>query len=306
MAFTLYEYHKQTDDPVLSGVIEEFLDSTILRFLPFKEIQGSAIEYNKESRLPGIGFRGVNEAYDESTGVINPQKEAIKIMGGDADTDIALMKTEKNFGERRASDILMKAKAARTYFEKIFIDGDEESVPKQFDGLNQRLTGSQVIEAGEDGANLDANGNMLDRLIHAVQGNPDLLIMGKAMLRQMNYRFRNDSIMNITKDQYGYMVDYYAGIPIAILEEDNNGDTILDFDETQGESSETGSIYAVRLGVDQWLCGLQNEPPDGRDLGEMSSKPAYRYRIEWLVGMCIFHSKAAARLKGITKISGTT
>lgn len=27
MAFTLYEYHKQTEDPVMSGVVEEFLDS---------------------------------------------------------------------------------------------------------------------------------------------------------------------------------------------------------------------------------------------------------------------------------------
>uniref|UniRef100_A0A6H1ZDX1 Putative capsid protein n=1 Tax=viral metagenome TaxID=1070528 RepID=A0A6H1ZDX1_9ZZZZ len=302
MAFTLYEYHKQQTDPIMAGVVEEFLDSRILRYLPFKDIDGSAMTYNREESLPGIAFRAINEAYDESTGIINPLTESLKIMGGDADTDKALMKMEKNFGERRASDILMKTKAARTYFDKIFFDGDEASDPKQFDGLNKRLTGNQVITAGTNGANVIEN--MLDRLIDAVSGRPDALLMGKAMRRQLNNLAKGSTILTVGKDQWGDPVETYAGVPIGIVEEDNDGNTILALDETQGSSSVTGSIYAVRFGINEWLCGIQNEPIEGVDLGEISSKPAFRYRMEWLMGIAIYNSKSAARLKGITAASG--
>jgi len=49
---------------------------------------------------------------------------------------------------------MMKVKAAALYFTKCFFDGDESSAPKEFDGLNQRLTGDQVITAGANGAAL--------------------------------------------------------------------------------------------------------------------------------------------------------
>ena len=38
----------------------------------------------------GIAFRGINEGYDESTGVLNPQTESLVICGGDSDFDVAL------------------------------------------------------------------------------------------------------------------------------------------------------------------------------------------------------------------------
>ncbi len=135
MAFTLIEYMKQTTSELLAGVIEKFArTSPILEQLPFKEIVGNALKYNRETTLPGIAFRGVNEAYSEDTGVINPETEALKIMGGDADTDRALQKWEKNFGARRATDLMMKVKAAALFFTKNFFDGDEASDPREFDG----------------------------------------------------------------------------------------------------------------------------------------------------------------------------
>ncbi len=299
MAFTLIEYAKTTQNQLASAVVEEFArSSVVLQLLPFKEIVGNAYEYNQESRLPGIAFRGLNESYDESTGVVNPVTEHMKIMGGDSDTDKALMKMEKNFGARRASDVLMKTKAASLYFTKQFFDGDESSDTKQFDGLNQRLTGDQVITAGANGANLSHA--LLQQTMDAVRGKPDALFMGKKMRRQVNNLAESSTILGITKDQFGDEITSYSSVGIFIVEEDNDDNTILDFDETQGNSDVTASLYAVRFGVDEFVCGLQIEPLEVVDLGEIDTKPVFRTRIEWLMTIAIFHSKSAARLKGVT------
>jgi hypothetical protein len=105
--------------------------------------------------------------------------------------------------------------------------------------------------------------------------------------------------MNIVKDAWGEDIQAFNGVPIYIIEEDNSDNTILAFDETQGNQSASGSIYAVKFGVDTYLCGLQTEPLEAYDLGELEVKPAFRSRIEWLITIAIFHSKSAARLKGI-------
>lgn len=298
MAFTLIEYMKTTQSELLQGVIEKFAKtSPILELLPFKDIVGNAYTYNVEDSLPGIAFRGLNEAYDEDTGIVNPQTENLKIMGGDADTDRALQKWEKNFGERRATDLMMKVKAAALYFTKCFFDGDESSAPKEFEGLNRRLTGNQVITAGANGAVLSLA--LMNQLIDAVKGKPDALFMGKKFKRQINNLAESSTILSITKDQFGTDIQAFAGIPIYPIEEDNSDNTILAFDETQGNSSVTASCYAVKFGVDEFLCGLQTEPLEAYDLGELETKPAFRSRIEWLIAIAIFHPKSAARLKGV-------
>ncbi len=304
MAFTLVEYAKTTQNPMASAVVEEFAKSSVvLELLPFKEIIGSAYSYNREDRLPGIGFRGLNEAYDESTGVVNPMTEHMKIMGGDADTDKALLKWEKNFGERRASDALMKAKAAALYFTKIFFDGDEASNTKQFDGLNNRIsTGNQLIYGGANGGDLTMN--FMHRIIDAVIGKPDAILMGKKFRRQLDNLAESSTILSIGADAFGRKVELFDGIRLGIIEEDNDDNTILDFDETRGNSDVTASCYPIRFGVDEYVCGIQTEPLETYDLGELQTKPVFRTRIEWLMTIAIFHSKSVARLAGITAASG--
>jgi len=295
VAHSLVEYAKTSQDELRRAVIEIFAKSSpVLDSLRFTDIQGGALQYNVEKALPGIGFRGINEAYSESTGLLNPAVEKLKIIGGDMDTDKFLVKT---MGEaRRTADVKMKLKAAALYFTKIFFDGDESSDPRQIDGLNRRLTGSQVIVAGTNGAQLTEN--MMDRLIDAVDGGPTDLYMGKKMRRQLNNLAKSSTLLKAEVDQWGRPIETYAGIPIRIIERDNLDAEILDFDETQGTSNNTGSIYAVR-NEEGYLEGIQSAPIEAYDLGELETKPAYRIRVEWYVGIALFHPRAAARLKGI-------
>jgi hypothetical protein len=301
MALTLVEAAKLSQDTLQRGVIETFArTSSVLELLPFMDIAGNAYAYNVEGALPGIGFRDVNEGYTESTGVINPASERLYIAGGDVDVDRFIIQTRSNINDVRAIHTEMKAKALALAITNQFFNGDQAVDPKGFDGLKKRLTGKQVIEAGTDGAPLTIT--MLDELIDAVEGEPDVIFCSKAMRREIKKVLQNhNGYSESSYDAFGRPVMTYGGIPIRVVETDQAGNEILGFNETQGTANNTASIYAVKFGPEQYVSGLQNGGVSVRDLGELADKPVFRTRIEWYVGMAVFHPRAAARLKGVLK-----
>jgi hypothetical protein len=307
---TLIEFAKTIQDPLQSGVVKTFAASSpFFEFLPWVDIPGPSWSYNVETTLPGIGFRSLNAAYDESVGVINPKTEKIKMLGGDADTD----KMFEKWGaaavtDRRAYDLEAKARALARYFDKIMIDGDEGTYPTQFDGLNVRCASSQHIHAdagtGSAGANLTEN--LMHCLCDTVEGGPDLLIMGQKVFRNLAYLFKGSTILAFgTENMFGHRPAFFNGIRVAVLDKDNDGTAIIPMDETEGSSSGVcGSMYALKFGAWQSVCGLQNNAVEVRDLGELQTKPVLRTRIEWPLCVGFFHPKSYARLQGITTISG--
>jgi hypothetical protein len=302
MALTLIEAAKLSSDMLQRGVIETFAaTSPVLERLPFADVQGNAYRYNVEQALPGIAFRGVNEGFTESTGVVNPQVESLVIGGGDSDVDRFIVQTRSNENNTRAVYDRLKSKALSLSITKTFFDGDSQANPKEFDGLNRRLAGgTQELLAATGGGPLDED--MLTALIDLVEGGPDVLFMSKAMRREAEKVARANNAISYGLDGFGRRVTQYAGIPIGIIERDQNDDEILDFDEDPGDSvSDTGSIYAVRFGEAEAVWGIQNGVISVRDLGELETKPVFRTRIEWYLGLVVGHPRGAARLYGITK-----
>jgi hypothetical protein len=296
---TITEWSKLNPQPLASGVVEIFArNNPVLELMPFANIAGNAFKYNIETTLPGIAFRGFNEGYTESTGVINPVTEALTIIGGDSDYDVAQIAMGTGDNDTRAVHDAMKAKALALAWLKTFFDGDHTVTDHEdeFDGINKRLTGSQVITAGANGAQLTLD--MLDQLVDAVTGTPSVLLLNKAARRKIRALARNSTTLTVSRDQFGREVDAYQGVPLRVVEEDSSGTDILGFDETQGSSNLASSIYAVKFDVDA-LHGIQTAPVSVRDLGEIEVKPALRTRIEWYSGVVIKHPKAAARLKGV-------
>jgi hypothetical protein len=311
MALTLQEASKYSTDVLQRGVIEVFArNSAVLELLPFMEIAGNAYKYNLEGALPGIAFRGVNEGYVESTGVINPQSEGLVIMGGDSDVDKFLVATRGNVQNLRAIQTEMKSKALALEFTRNFFKGDTAVDAKGFDGLEKRVSGDQLIYAdgagtagqvfAKDKAGDTAFLEKLDELIDAVEGEPDVLFMSKAMRRKVKGVLqRSEHYIESGEDSFGRPVTTYAGIPIRVIETDGEGKDVLGFDETVGTDNDTGSIYAVKFGAEQYVSGLRNGNVNVRDLGEIDEKPVLRTRIEFYCGMAVFHPRAVARLAGI-------
>jgi hypothetical protein len=310
MAMTLIEFAKTTQDPLQRGVVKTFAEtSPIFESLPFVDIPGNSWTYNQESVLPGIAFRSLNGSYVESVGVIVPRTEKIKILGGDADTDVMFEKWgAAAVLDRRAYDLEAKARANARYFDKIFIDGDEGTTPIQFDGLNVRCAATQHLhaDAGTGSAGANITENLMQCLADLVDGGPDLFLMGKKVYRNLASLFKGSTILAFGDPNYfGKRPPSFNGVRIGILDKDNDGNEILPMDETEGSSSGIcGSMYALKFGAWQYLCGLQNNPVEVRDLGELQTKPVYRTRIEWPMTIGLFHPRCAARLQGITTISG--
>lgn len=301
MSITLLEAAKLVQNPLQRGVIEIFPRvSPVLERLPFFNVNGQAYVYNQEETLPGVAFRGINGSYTESTGVVNPVTERLYVLGGISAVDRALVKTQGNVNNLRATYDGMKAKAVALEFTKKFFKGSSETDPNEFDGLEARLTGNQVINAGNTSGGDTLTTDKLDELIDSVQGSPDVLFMNKAMRRKVNALVRESSqATEAVSDAFGRRLFSYAGIPIAVIEEDKDGNLILPFTEDNpgGGTAASTSIYAVRFGAAEWVSGLQAGAMDVEDLGLNSTK--YETLIEWICGMGVFHPKAAARLRGI-------
>ena len=306
MALTLAEAAKTERNPLRAGIIEVFARSSpVMTFGVFQQIVGNAYSYNLEGKLPGISFRGINEAYPESTGVVNPQTESMAIAGGDSDVDKALQKSRpaSSIGDLRATYDAMKVKAFSGFITREFFRGDHASNPRGFDGMEKRLTGTQLItaaapSAGGDELTLD----LLDELIDAVDG-PTVLYMNRRMRRKVNklVRAAGQARETVSVD-FGMQMDAYAGIPIGVIEEDHEGNDILAFNEDSpgGGASVSTSIYAVRWEADMYTSMLESAPGlEVSDLGELQEKPAFRTRVEWMITPAVFNKRGAARLQGI-------
>ena len=184
---TLLEAAKLVQDPLKRGVIEIFpRTSPVLERLPFFNVNGQAYKYNLEETLPGIAFRGINETYTEDTGVVNPAVEALYILGGLSKVDRALIKTQGNINNLRSIYDGMKAKAAALEYTKKFFKGSNSTDPNEFDGLENRLTGNQVIDQGATSGGDALDLPKLDEALDQVQGSADVIFCNKTIRRKIS------------------------------------------------------------------------------------------------------------------------
>src|SRR5256712_9491015 len=122
MAMTLAEAAKLSNDVLLTGVVETIIkDSPVLQRLPFIEIAGNGLTYNRENAAPAAAFFDVGDTWTESTPTFTQLTVSLKIMGGDADIDNFLLATRSNLQDLQAAVVQLKAKAVRQLFEQTFI-----------------------------------------------------------------------------------------------------------------------------------------------------------------------------------------
>lgn len=308
MGLTLLEASKMNSGEVKrSAIIEMFArNSDVLRTIPFTDIPGGSLAYNVEGQLPGVAFRGYNESYTASYGVINPQVEVLRIAGGLLEVDKAMIKTRGP--AVRAEQESMKVKALSLHIADRLINGNSLSNPREFDGLRQRVAGAQLLPAnlGAPSANSPLSLEALDAAIDAVDG-ANALIMSLAMRRKLIKAARAGvgGDVEVGMDDFGFRVTRYNDLPILVADYNDDGDRIIDFDEAgpAGGSNST-SIYVVHFG-DGYVTGLQNGVMDVADLGEISPS-FYTTSVEWLVGMAVMHGRAVARVWGIQDSDVTT
>lgn len=305
MGMTLIEAskHAMNSGDVLRSAIIDFYSgsSSILANLPFITINGNAYTYNRKDKLPGVAFRGVNETFTSSAGVINPQTEALAIAGGTLDFDKFLAETLGMDG--RNSDRQSQAEALSLFWTKNFIKGDVVSDPRGFDGLQVRLVNDQLIDAGATSGGDALSLAVLDRVKRQVW-RPTHWIMNQTMQDRLSQAARNQDVggfISFGQDAFGNTQTIYNGLPILTIDLDNESNEILPFLENNpgGGGAASTSIYCVSFG-DQGVSGIQSS--SGlmvNDLGLTDSGTIFRDLVEWYSTFGVFHGRGAARLQGI-------
>lgn len=299
MAVTLAQAAATESNDLRRGVIEVFRqESVVFDRIGLEDIVGSSYSYNVDGALPGTGFRTVNEAWVESTGVINQRNENLVILGGDADVDRFIERTKGGtIGSHRAYQIKQKVKSAQSTYVDALFNGDVNVNPKGFDGLRKRLIGDQVIDSKTEATNGDFLSELDDLFARVEGGMPDVVYANQKQIAKLKTLGRKSGGAEyINSEITGKREFTWNGVPFVDPGAHWQGREILPIVDGAGD------FYAVKFATgenDPGVLGITNGGVQVYDLGELQEKPAYRVRIEFYTGLAVQGGKAAARLRGV-------
>lgn len=289
---TKAEAAKLTNDLLLRGVIETIVkQSSVLQLLPFMEVVGTALTYNREATMPAATFYDPGDAWTEAVMTFTQVTAPLKILGGDADVDNFLQQTYADPNDIEAEAIANRAKAVAHLWSDTFYNGTVAGNAKSFDGLTTAIPAGQTLTMGANGAALTLD--KLDEMIDLVKpGRPDALLMAKRTRRKLSsLRRASGAVLETSIDQFGQHVVMYDGIPVLV-------DDFISITQTEGTENAASTIYAVRFGMDG-VMGIENGGITVERVGELETKDATRHRIKWYASMALFSELGTAKLKGI-------
>lgn len=315
----LVEYAKGLQNPVASGMIEQFAKSSdVLETCPFKSANQGLNRFSRETSEPTVAFRALNAEPDISHGSEEEFQDACFPISGLIEHDRVLA---KRFGPRKRALYMMgqMKKAARVWTDT-FINGDNSADPKEWDGMKQRLVATNAgaaaadVNGSSDDSRLLANGvgsggaalslAKID-LAESLVNQPTHLIMSRRMHIKFKAAARDPDLTNnrITMDmdsQLGRRVTRYGDMIILHGYEASKDAAFLPFNEVAygGGSAVTTSLYVVSFREDG-VCGLQTSEPEyvpvDTDRGVFE-----RDLFEWDNGITIEDFYSALRVSSVT------
>lgn len=324
MPITLAEAKVGMADRVDQMIVDEFRRSSLLldRLVFDNAISpgtgGSTLTYGYiQLKTPSTAaVRAINSEY--TAGEAKRQEKTAKavIMGGSFEVDRVLQSTSGAVDEL-AFQAAQKIKATSNYFHNLVINGTSASsgdgfVVNTFDGLRKLLNGtSNVFDTTidlSDSTKLDSNSNafidQLDQLVHSIDGETSMLFMNGDMLLKVRAAARRAGYYERTKDDFGRVVETFAGIPLLDVGKYYNGTASVDVIGTSTPSAAaagTSSIYAVSIGLD----GFHGISPTGNSvissyMPDLTAPGAVKKgEVELVAGVVLKNTLKAAALNGI-------
>lgn len=324
MPITLAEAKVGMADHVDQMIVDEFRRSSLLldRLVFDNAISpgtgGSTLTYGYiQLKTPSTAaVRAINSEY--TAGEAKRQEKTAKavIMGGSFEVDRVLQSTSGAVDEL-AFQAAQKIKATSNYFHNLVINGTSAAtgdgfVVNTFDGLRKLLNGtSNVFDTTidlSDSTKLDSNSNafvdQLDQLVHSIDGETSMLLMNGDMLLKVRAAARRAGYYERTKDDFGRVVETFAGIPLLDVGKYYNGTASVNVIGTSTPSAAaagTSSIYAVSIGLD----GFHGISPTGNSvissyMPDLTAPGAVKKgEVELVAGVVLKNTLKAAALNGI-------
>nr|DAD61021.1 MAG TPA: major capsid protein [Caudoviricetes sp.] len=324
MAITLAEAKVGMANHVDQMIVDEFRRSSLLldRLVFDNAISpgtgGSTLTYGYiQLQTPSTAaVRSINAEYTAGEAKRVEKTAKAVIMGGSFEVDRVLQNTSGAVDEL-AFQAQQKIKATSNYFHNLVINGTSAAsgagyVANTFDGLKKALTGTTNEFTTDidlsDSTKLDSNSNafidQLDQLVHAIDGDASMLLMNGDMLLKVRAAARRAGYYERTKDDFGRVVETFAGIPLFDVGKYYNGTSSVDVIGTStptAAAAGTTSIYAVNIALD----GFHGISPTGTSvissyMPDMTAPGAVKKgEVELVAGVVLKNTLKAAALNGI-------
>lgn len=300
---TLAESAKLSQNMLIAGVIENIV--VVDRFfdiLPFMEIEGNALAYNRENAMGTVQFLGVGGTITaKAAATFTPVTATLTTLIGDAEVNGLIQATRSNFADQKAVQIASKAKNIGQTYQSNLINGTGTN--DTFSGLLSLVAGSQTITS--TGANGDTlSFEVLDDLIDRVKdknGVVDYFQMHSRTLRTYFKRLRalgGAGIGETVTLPSGASVPGYRGVPI--FKNDN-----IPVDQTRGNATNATTILAGTLDDGSNKIGISGITARGSagirvtEVGELEARDESLTRIKFYCGLALFSELGLAAATGI-------
>lgn len=217
-SLTLAEAQKLGLDDLASGVIENIVTvNPIYNVLPFDQINGNALTYNRENVLGDVQLADIDGTITaKAPATYTKVTSTLTTIVGDA--EVAGLIVAQNIGANAGNDpvalqIASKAKAVGRKYQELMILGDSVN-PNEFDGLVKLTPASQQVDANQASLTFTMLDDMLN-LVKAKNGQVDYIMMPDKGLTKLKALLRG---LGGTTAEYvemgGQRVLFYDGIPV--------------------------------------------------------------------------------------------
>ena len=315
-SITLAESAKLALDMLVAGVIEDVITiNQFFQVLPFDNIDGNSLKYNRENVLGGVGVAGVGDTIGSGdsnplTGGSGEGKDAasfteifsgLTTILGDAEVNGLIQATRSGDGnDQTGVQISSKAKHAGRLYQHMLVNGT--GAGDQFTGLLNLCADAQKVTSATDGQVLSflILDNVID-LVTAKDGQCDFLMMNARERRAYRVLLRGlggAAIMETVELPSGEEVMSYSGVPVF-------RNDYVPITQTQGSSTNASSIIAGTLddgSRSNGIAGLTASEQAGMhvtDVGEAQAKDEHIWRVKWYAGLANFSEKGLAVAPGI-------
>ena len=182
---TLAESAKLTQDQLVAGLIETVVSvNPLYEMMPFTEIEGNALAYNRENALGDVQFLGVGGTITaKNAATFTKVTSQLTTLIGDAEVNGLIQATRSDYMDQTAVQVASKAKSLGRQFQQTMITGD--GTADTFAGLLSLVAAGQTITAGANGAPLTFD--LLDQLLDTVKdkdGQVDFIMSSFSMRRK--------------------------------------------------------------------------------------------------------------------------
>lgn len=217
---TLAESAKLTQDQLVAGLIETIVEvNPLYEMLPFTEIEGNALAYNRENALGDVQFLGVGGTITAKNAATFTQvTSSLTTLIGDAEVNGLIQATRSDYVDQTAIQVASKAKSIGRQFQQTMITGD--GTANSFSGMMALVAAGQTITAGGAGGNgASLSFDLLDELLDRVKdkdGQVDFIMSSASMRRKYFALLRalgGATINETITLPSGRQVPVYRGVP---------------------------------------------------------------------------------------------